>query len=214
MQTVTIENLTESLEPVDGDYFIVGSNDMKKISLNNMMKAFLLAAHPVGSIYESEESTSPAELFGGTWEELPDRFLLGAGSTYKAGETGGASKIKVTNENLPSHSHSIPALSGTAASKSLTGAIGNFVAESQSNYKVAASGICSARDFSSSNSGVSAGGQSTSTSVSTRSDFVDIDASHSHTVTTTASTTGSTGSGTAIDIMPPHLVVYMWKRTA
>ena len=38
--------------------------------------------YPVGSIYMSIESTSPAELFGGTWEQLEDRFLLGAGSEY------------------------------------------------------------------------------------------------------------------------------------
>ena len=63
--------------------------------------------YPVGSIYMSVNSTSPATLFGGTWERLQDRFLLAAGSTYAAGSTGGASAVTLTTEQIPSHSHSI-----------------------------------------------------------------------------------------------------------
>lgn len=45
--------------------------------------------HPVGSLYISENSTSPAELYGGTWEQIKDCFILAAGDTYAAGSTGG-----------------------------------------------------------------------------------------------------------------------------
>ena len=45
--------------------------------------------YPVGSIYMSVNSTSPASLFGGTWTPLKDRFLVGAGSAYSGGATGG-----------------------------------------------------------------------------------------------------------------------------
>ena len=37
----------------------------------------------------SVNATNPAELFGGTWEQIKDRFLLAAGNTYAAGSTGG-----------------------------------------------------------------------------------------------------------------------------
>jgi hypothetical protein len=47
-----------------------------------------LSAYPVGSIYMSTNSTSPAELFGGTWEKIEDRFLLGSG-TRAVGAKGG-----------------------------------------------------------------------------------------------------------------------------
>lgn len=50
----------------------------------------LLLAHPVGSIYQSTNLTSPATLFGGTWEQIKDMFLLSAGDTYFAGDTGGS----------------------------------------------------------------------------------------------------------------------------
>lgn len=62
----------------------------------------MLAIYPVGSIYISTVSTSPAELFGGAWNRLKDRFLLGAGNSYSAGSTGGEATVKLTYDQLPS----------------------------------------------------------------------------------------------------------------
>lgn len=43
---------------------------------------------PVGSIYQSTDPTSPAALFGGSWEEIAsERVLMGASSTHAAGST-------------------------------------------------------------------------------------------------------------------------------
>lgn len=63
--------------------------------------------HPKGFIYMSVDSTSPATLFGGYWVRLKDRFLLGAGDTYSAGATGGASSHTLTKAQIPRHSHTI-----------------------------------------------------------------------------------------------------------
>ena len=47
-----------------------------------------LTAYPVGSIYQSTDPTSPAALFGGTWEQIAsERVLMGASSSHKAGTT-------------------------------------------------------------------------------------------------------------------------------
>jgi hypothetical protein len=74
-----------------------------------------LAVYPVGSIYMSVNSTSPATLFGGTWERLENRFLLGAGSDYAAGTTGGEAEHTLTVNEMPSHRHTILATTqGTA----------------------------------------------------------------------------------------------------
>ena len=54
---------------------------------------FLNSVYPVGSIYMSVNSTSPATLFGGTWVELQGRFLLGRSSSYGNGSTGGRSNL-------------------------------------------------------------------------------------------------------------------------
>lgn len=48
-----------------------------------------LGVYPIGSVYISVNNTSPAQLFGGTWEKLKDRFLLGAGGSYSLGSEGG-----------------------------------------------------------------------------------------------------------------------------
>lgn len=63
--------------------------------------------YPIGSIYMSVNSTSPASLFGGTWTQLQNRFLLGAGSSYSAGATGGASTHVLEVSEMPSHSHGL-----------------------------------------------------------------------------------------------------------
>lgn len=64
-------------------------------------------SYPVGAIYISTSKTSPASLFGGTWERIRDRFLLAAGSTYAAGKTGGAATHKLTESEMPSHYHAL-----------------------------------------------------------------------------------------------------------
>ena len=64
-----------------------------------------IAAYPVGAIYLSVTDTSPASLFGGAWERLKDRFLLGAGDAYSAGSTGGESEHTLTQNEMPKHYH-------------------------------------------------------------------------------------------------------------
>ena len=58
--------------------------------------------YPVGSIYMSVNSTSPQTLFGGTWEQIKDKFLLSSGDTYNNGSTGGSADAVVV-----SHDHNI-----------------------------------------------------------------------------------------------------------
>jgi hypothetical protein len=80
------------------------------ITLNNnaiTTQNFLNKIYPVGSIYMSVNSTSPATLFGGTWERIQDRFLLAAGNTYAAGTTGGEATHTLTVDEMPAHQHRV-----------------------------------------------------------------------------------------------------------
>jgi len=77
-----------------------------------------LDAYPVGAIYMSTVSTSPATLFGGTWSQITDRFLLGAGGSYGgAGNTGGAASHTLTKDEMPAHDHGLNNLSASASSE-------------------------------------------------------------------------------------------------
>ena len=61
--------------------------------------------HPIDSYYMSDDPTSPAVLFGGTWEQIKDRFLLAAGDAYAAGTTGGEASHTLSTEEMPKHNH-------------------------------------------------------------------------------------------------------------
>ena len=53
--------------------------------------------YPVGSIFQTVSSTSPAALFGGTWQEIAqNRVLMGAGSSHVAGTTVKAGLPNIT----------------------------------------------------------------------------------------------------------------------
>lgn len=68
--------------------------------------------YPVGSIYMSINDTNPSTLFGGTWERIKDTFLLASGDTYRNGDTGGEATHTLTNDEIPSHKHSISHVMG------------------------------------------------------------------------------------------------------
>ena len=56
-----------------------------------------LGYYPVGSVYQSTDPTSPAALFGGTWEEIAsERVLMGASSSHAAGSTVEAGLPNIT----------------------------------------------------------------------------------------------------------------------
>lgn len=77
--------------------------------------------YPVGSIYMSVNSTNPKTLFGGTWVQIKDRFLLAAGTTYKAGATGGEATHTLTTSEMPSHNHAVYTPNDGAADHSAPG---------------------------------------------------------------------------------------------
>ena len=95
---------------------IVATADNARYVTSGSSETSALKAYPVGSIYMSVNSTNPKDLFGGEWEQLQNRFLVGVGSSYGNGETGGASSYtpkgsvgghtRTTNE-IPNHTHSI-----------------------------------------------------------------------------------------------------------
>lgn len=163
-----------------------------KFKTANNEDVYVCPYYPVGSIYLSINNTNPGTIFGGTWEQIKDRFLLTAGNTYKAGATGGEASVKLSVANLPAHSHS-----GT------TNVDGHHRHEIA--YYSSGAGQASNNDYIT-NSGM---GWSTNYRLNEWLTFAgNSKSAHSHSFTT-----NNTGSTTAHNNMPPYLVVYAWKRT-
>ena len=79
------------------DNMNLGGGGGGEINLSN----YLQAVYPVGSIYMSVNTVSPSIIFGfGVWEKIEDKFLLGSGTTYANGSTGGSADAVIV-----SHSH-------------------------------------------------------------------------------------------------------------
>lgn len=145
---------------------------------------FLLAAHPVGSIYQTISPENPAVTFGGgTWERIENRFIMGASDTYPAGSTGGSTAHE--HEYKLEFMWRLGALVGYP-----TSAITTYNYKTQSwndnNKKVNDGQYTLANDGFSSTYGEKPGGE-------------------------IYSVTGNTASSSSI---PPYYSVYIWRRVA
>ena len=200
--------------------------------INVLQKVF-----PVGSFYTSYNiNTNPAQLLGfGTWVAIQGRMLIGASSAYPAGSTGGAATHAITVAELPSHSHTGSAASAgehthtsttasagahthTRGSMNITGAISasvekyvgnitgafysipNYATVGDHRYVVYGVGFDASRSWT---------GATASAGAHTHTVTVQSAGSHTHTVTV-----GNTGEGAAMNLLPPYVAVYMWRRTA
>lgn len=104
-----------------------------------------LAAYPVGSIFQTVSTTSPAALFGGTWQEIAfNRVLMGAGNAYAAGTTVEAGLPNITGSLREANADSSP-FRGSKASLKSSGALkfveintswGGYRGDSGSTYDV------------------------------------------------------------------------------
>jgi microcystin-dependent protein len=141
---------------------------------------------PVGLIWTSGSSTSPASYFSGTsWTRMTDRFLIGAGGSYSLGSIGGATSHILTVAEMPAHSHS-----------------GSISAVGDHNHTIYDAGGTSIQAES---SWIGAGERNFSTTTAS----FGTSGSHSHSVSI-----GYTGSGWAFSIMNPYIGKYMWRRVS
>ena len=95
-------NYVEYIKAGTGESWPIRDKDAQD-KLSNLVNL----VYPVGSIYMSTNQTSPADLFGGAWERIQDRFLLAASDAYTAGSTGGESNHTLTIDEMPSHGHRV-----------------------------------------------------------------------------------------------------------
>ena len=166
------------------------NNSFSSLAKNISEISPILRAYPIGAIYISTVSTSPSTLFGGTWEQITDKFLYAVKSSVTSNTTGGASSVTLAAKNLPAHAHSVPA--HTHSLNNHTHGTGDssrpYFVNAPANRLlkgITAEGDGSAQGPSVANTGASA-----------------------------VFNTTNTGSGSSFNILPPYVTVYMWRRTA
>lgn len=110
----TIAKVVDSLNAQTNDRTNAPSIHAVREAVNNNW----LSIYPIGSIYMSVNNVNPSTIFGGTWEQIKDRFLLACGDTYNNGATGGVASnpytpagtvgnTTLTINQIPSHSHTV-----------------------------------------------------------------------------------------------------------
>ena len=166
----------------------------------------VLKSYPIGAIYTSTVETSPADLFGGIWEALPEgRVLLAQGAQYPAGQEGGEASHSITEAEMPSHTHTQEIHSHNRGNMDITGTIPLVWSDTRSL------GLSGAfyRGSNSSNGIMGSG-------IGTYSYQPLFSASRSWkgNTNTVAPTINPAGSGQPLSLMQPYLAVYMWRRTA
>lgn len=139
---------------------------------------------PVGSIYLSLNDTNPSTYFGGTWELIKDKFLVGAGNNYSVNSTGGSK----------THSHKYGLQYGAY--------YGDVMLESNSD-----AGLL---NYSSSNS-ISLTGEGSG--VGSKSHNVNSGSSAS-TKSLSAAHYRMTAQSEYVSTLPPYIAVYIWRRVS
>ena len=166
--------------------------------------------YPIGSIYFSMSSSNPSLLFGGTWEALESRLLIGASATYPIGSVGGEASHILTTAEMPAHSHN-NTLTVSATQNSHSHGL-----QSSYNYSTNCNGL--ARDGNPWSGGMQQVGgvannngdevycyQASNGNRYVTNETPAITVNHSLDIQ-------NTGGSQAHNNMPPYLAVYMWKR--
>lgn len=165
-----------------------GETDTIPINAENLNYNFnevINLVYPVGSIYISVNSTNPANLFGGTWEQLKGRFLLGVGSP---------------NDNTDNHF-------GSIGEKTYSAGAGSLGGSSQNRYQLDDAGyakIALRNTGSIDSQEVNTGSWTPNYRVNATSATTTVVEAYSG-----PALGGTTGLGYN---MPPYIGVYMWKR--
>ena len=191
--TVTVDDSlsTTSTNPVQNKVItgaLNGKANSSHTHLSSDVTDLIDVIYPVGSIYMSVNSVNPSTLFGGTWEQIKDTFLLATGDTYANGSTGGEATHTLTENEMPSHTHIQDSHNHTQNPHSHTiGSLKRYVVNGNAAAAVG-DGYGNSNNYKT--------GNTTATNKEA------------------TATNQNTGGGQAHNNMPPYLTVYMWKRTA
>lgn len=190
-----------------------------KIKDTTSYKEMIDLVYPVGALYWSFNSTSPATLFGGTWVQITNTFIRAENTS---GLTGGSNNITLTTNQMPkhnhvgpSHTHSVGTLSvdngGLHAHNIRVGGNNNYLATYRTISLTGSTNWYVAADTNQSATALPGG--------ATHSLFAYDNGIHNHSLSGATSSSGNlnttlTGNNEAFNNMPYYTTAYCWRRTA
>lgn len=185
----------------------------------------VLAAWPIGSIYQSTVSTSPATLFGGTWTAIAAQFLVGFLALDPdfgtAGATGGAKTVTLDATQIPSHTHVQNSHTHVQDSHNHVQDAHTHVQNSHTHASVSMQGSATPATTGTHivNSTATGGSVRNSATGTASATAVNQNATAVNQVATAVNQSATavnqnTGGGLSHNNLPPFRVVYMWTRTA
>lgn len=74
-------------------------------TLEKLEDFFNKRRYKVGDLIITKNDENPSKIYGGTWELLKDKFLVGAGGEFAVGDEGGEKEHTLTTNEMPTHSH-------------------------------------------------------------------------------------------------------------
>lgn len=196
---VHISEPTDDHLEIKGSFinFVTSNTEFGRFTLNGKDIFTIDKVYPIGSIYMSVNSTSPATLFGGTWVRWGNgRIPIGVDTSQTefntVEKTGGEKTHTLTAAEMPQHNHSISAQTVATTSNGAHTHSAKYSNTANSNGSAAR---------------VNGNGNLEGYPINSNG-------AHTHNVTIPAHNTDSKGSGTAHNNLPPYITCYMWKRTA
>ena len=215
----------------------VNSNDSNTLATSKAVKtsydkaidAYNLASgcpHGIGDYWITEATSNPATKWTGTtWTKLEGRTLLGTSSGYVLGTQGGRSTVALTLANIAAHTHGFSGTTNTTGNHYHQGGnhrhqVDNHAHTQPSHTHGYSSGVSGNGNGGSLDRAMTyyqtsaAGGENTGGSspyTNYQNPNTSTTGNHNHTI---SGTTGSSGSGSAFNIMNPYRVVNIWRRTA
>ena len=174
---------------------------MASLTLSDIQTEIFEYCWPIGSVFITSKPDNPSTLLKGAtnsaWKKIEGRFLIGADSTYIIQSIGGEATHTLSQNEIPSHTH-------TRGSMNITGFFGSIVPDNHSNTAEGAF-IGASRPAGYNGATYRSGTQASTTPIY----GYDLNASRNW-----SGETSSIGGNAPHNNIPPYYAVNIWERVS
>lgn len=178
------DSIFERLAKLEKEQKDAKASNYVKVVREMIDKAILERIYPVGTVITRYDDSDPSETIGGTWERFAEGRMVLGAEENAEAGTTGGSKT-ITLTERQLPSHSHSGTTDSAGGQDISlRGYGATLASGNVGWRFGSGGSSSANGIASL-------------------------PSHTHEFTT-----DKTGSGESVNIMPPYVTAFLWRRTA